>query len=202
MIRPLTAAAVLLCGAGDASAAVLSFDDIVDVGGYAAVPASYGGLDWSGSAWSVLASEQAPYTPHSGTGRVTLGWGSDDHASTIRFNTPAVFEGAWFAGYSEATVRFDLYLNGQRVGSSTTLALSDSPSFLDAGWNGLVDAVVVSSSLHAFYVMDDFTYTAASVVPEPASMALFLSGLGLVGGAARRRRNDAAASRNAVMIRS
>lgn len=188
MIRQFAAAAALLLCAGASSAAVLTFDDIVGAGDYAAVPASYGGLDWSDSAWSVLSTEQAPYTAHSGTGRVTLGWGSDDAASTIRFNTPAVFEGAWFAGYGEATVRFDLYLDGALVGSSSTLALSDTPSFLDAGWNGAIDTVVISSALHAFYVMDDFSYRAASVVPEPGSMALTLAGLGLVGGVVRRQR--------------
>lgn len=188
MIRHLSAAAALLFGTSVASATVLSFDDIPGVGDYGAVPLTYGGLDWSDAAWSVLTTEQPPYTAHSGAGRVTLGWGTTDSASTIRFNTPTVFEGAWFAGYGEATVRFDLYLGGQLVGSSTTLTLSDTPSFLAAGWTGNVDAVVVSSSLHAFYVMDDFSFKTASAVPEPASMALMLAGLGVVGGGVIRRR--------------
>lgn len=188
MIRSFAAAAAFAMFAPLASATVLTFDDIVGAGDYAAVPGNYGGLDWSGSSWSVLATEQSPYTAHSGDGRVTLGWGSDDAASTIRFNAPTVFEGAWFAGYGEATVRFDLYLGGALVGSSTTLTLSGTPSFLDAGWAGAIDAVVVSSPLHAFYVMDDFSYTTvAAPVPEPATVALLLAGLGIVGRATRRR---------------
>jgi hypothetical protein len=186
MIRHFAAAAALALCAPFASATVLSFDDIVGANDYLAIPASYGGLDWSGSAWSVLTTEQSPYTAHSGSGRVTMGWGSDDAASTIRFNAPTVFDGAWFAGYGEATVRFDLYFEGSLVASSTTLSLSDTPSFLDAGWDGAVDTVVVSSPLHAFYVMDDFSYV-ASPVPEPGALALMLAGFGVVAGVARRR---------------
>lgn len=186
MIRHFAAAAALALSAPFASAAVLNFDDIVGAGDYAAVPAGYGGLDWSGSSWSVLATEQVPYTAHSGAGRVTLGWGSDDTASTIRFNAPTVFDGAWFAGYTEAAVRFDLYFEGSLVASSTTLSLTDTPAFLDAGWDGAIDTVVVSSGQHAFYVMDDLSYVAAPV-PEPGALALMLAGFGIVAGVARRR---------------
>ena len=190
MIRPVfrhaaVAATLALC-APFASATVLTFDDIAGTDDYTAVPAAYGGLDWSGSTWSVLTTEMSPYTAHSGQGRVTMGWGSDDTASTIRFNAPTVFDGAWFAGYTEAAVRFDLYFEGSLVASSSTLSLTDTPAFLDAGWDGAVDTVVVSSGQHAFYVMDDFSYTAAPV-PEPGALALMLAGFGIVAGVARRR---------------
>lgn len=170
-----------------ASAAVLSFDDIVGPSGFEAVPASYGGLDWSGSNWSVMTTPESPFTAHSGDGRIAMGWDGTDASSTIRFLAPTVFEGAWFAGYGEATVRFDLYLAGVLVGSSEQLGLSDTPAFLASGWSGAIDAVVVSSNLHAFYVMDDFSFQDASEVPEPATLALVLAGLGLAGAARRRR---------------
>lgn len=169
------------------SATVLSFDNIAGIDDYSAVPASYGGLDWSASSWSVLTSPQAPYTPHSGEGRITLAWGSSDTESSIRFLEPTIFDGAWFAGYAEATVRFDLYSAGALVASSSTLTLSGTPAFLGTGWAGAVDKVVVSSPLHAFYVMDDFTYTPASEVPEPASWALMLAGGACIVRLARRR---------------
>lgn len=180
-------AAIALC-APFASATVLTFDDIVGPNGYASVPANYGGLDWSSSGLSVFTGEQAPFTAHSGQGRVTTDW-TDGGASvsTIRFRVPTVFDGAWFSGYSDSSVRFDLYANGLLVASSTALALSESPAFLSAGWRGAVDAVVVSSAFQASYVMDDLSFASASPVPEPGALTLMLAGLGFVGAVRLRR---------------
>lgn len=186
-IRGLLASAALALCAPFASAKVLTFDDIVGADGYAAVPAQYGGLDWSAAAWSVFTGAQAPYTAHSGEGRIATGWGSDDAASVIRFLAPTVFDGAWFSGFGEATVSFQMYLGGQLVASSAALGLSDTPAFLASGWSGAIDAIVVSSNLQAFYVMDDFSFQDGNAVPEPASLALVLTGLGLALRSARRR---------------
>lgn len=165
-----------------ASATVLHFDDLVGPDGYAALPANYGGLDWSAAGLSVFSSEQAPFTAHSGTGRVTTDWvDGGPVASTIRFLRPTVFDGAWFAGYSDSDVRFDLFLGGQLVASAALLQLSDAPVFLDAGWRGLIDTLVVSSAAQASYVMDDLSFQSAAEVPEPGSLALLLAGCGLVG---------------------
>ena len=187
ILRGVIAGTALALCASFASATVLNFDDIVGANGYAAVPSSYGGLDWSAGGWSVFTAPETPVTAHSGEGRIAMGWDGTDASSTIRFQAPTVFEGAWFAGYGEAAVRFDLYLAGVLVGSSDTLGLSDTPAFLGSGWTGAIDAVVVSSNLHAFYVMDDFSFQDASEVPEPATLALVLAGLGLAGAARRRR---------------
>jgi hypothetical protein len=179
--------AIALC-APFASATVLTFDDIVGADGFASVPGNYGGLDWSSSGLSVFTGEQAPFTAHSGQGRVTTDWiDGGPIASTIRFRSPTIFGGAWFSGYSDSSVRFDLYANGLLVASSTAMQLSESPAFLAAGWNSAIDTIVVSSSFQASYVMDDLSFTSAAPVPEPGSLALMLAGLGLTGVVLLRR---------------
>ena len=95
ILRGVIAGTALALCASFASAAVLSFDDIVGPNGYDAVPTTYGGLDWSAGGWSV-------FTAHSGDGRIAMGWDGTDASSTIRFVAPTLFEGAWFAGYGAA----------------------------------------------------------------------------------------------------
>ncbi len=178
----LVAAASL--GASQASATVLTFDDL---GSDDFVPVHYGGLDWSDSDWFAFSGAQDPYTPHSGSYRIATGFGDADVATSVRFAAPSVFQGAWFAGVPGATVTFLLYNAGVLVATSATLDPGATPQFLSSGYGGLVDRLVVSSPDQGFYVLDDLTFTRA--VPEPAIGALMLAGL-CAAGAVTRRRGD------------
>lgn len=68
----------------------------------AAVPTTYGGLDWPAGGWSVFTAPETPFTAHSGDGCIAMGWDGTDASSTIRFVARTLFEGAWFAGYGAA----------------------------------------------------------------------------------------------------
>jgi hypothetical protein len=179
IIRNFAAAAAIALCAPFASAAVLNFDDIVGPDGFAAVPGNYGGLDWSASGLNVFTAQGGPFTPHSGLGQVTTDWiDGGPIASTIRFLAPTVFNGAWFSGYEDSSVRFDLYYGGKLVASSAALQLSSTSAFLDAGWDGAIDSVVVRTGAQGSYAMDDFTFVDAAQVPEPGVPALLLAGVG------------------------
>ncbi|OIJ40291.1 PEP-CTERM sorting domain-containing protein [Massilia timonae] len=179
IIRNLAVGAAIALCAPFAAAAVLDFDDIVGPDGFAAVPGNYGGLDWSASGLNVFTAQGAPFTPHSGLGQVTTDWiDGGPIANTIRFLAPTVFNGAWFSGYEDSSVTFDLYFAGRLVASSDALQLSGTSAFLDAGWDGAIDSVVVRTGAQGSYAMDDFSFVDPAQVPEPGMPALMLAGLG------------------------
>jgi len=162
-----------------AYANVVTFDDLPGDG---VVPDGYGGIIWNGQ-WNYYLDSQPPYTPQSTPTRVydfvTNG--------TFDFSSPVVFNGAYFSGYDYAPVQFQLYLGGSLVATSGSLAPNATPTFLSSGYSGWVDEVQVVSPSPDYFVMDDVTYNQGAV-PEPVSWAMFIGGLGCVGGSMRYRR--------------
>ncbi len=186
MTRLISSLALCMAGLAAtpfASATVLTFDDITadDF-----VAANYGGLDWSHGDWFAFSYEQPPFAAHSGNVRVTTGFDDTDADTAIGLGEGKTFQGAWFSGYEDVTVTFQLYDHGQLVATSTTLSTSAAPAWLASGYAGVVDEVIVSSNAQNGFVMDDFTFAAS--VPEPASTALMAAGLLTLATAAIRRR--------------
>lgn len=175
-------AAVLFALATFASATDCNFDTLPGDG---IVPDGYCGVNsWNG-VWSYYLDPQSPYNPFSPPTRVyTPNSGAGEYL--VNIGTPVVFNGAYFAGFDTALLNFNLYLGGNLVWTSGSLAPSDVPTWLASGYGGMVDTVGVYSARNDFYVMDDFTYNGGTV-PEPGSIALFATGaLGAIGAIRRR----------------
>lgn len=107
---------------------------------------------------------------------------------------PFTFDGAWFSGTevqsNPVQVSYKLYndavdpINPVHQSALTSLPLTDGPAlFVASGWTEPITRIVIYGH-SGYYGMDDFT---ATPVPEPATYALLLAGMGVVGFAARRR---------------
>lgn len=140
-----------------AAADVINFDDLV---GQAPVPNGYGTVvDWTG--WTYYDWEQSPYNPNSPPVRIY-----NTSNGTFKFGRDVVFDGAFFSGYGTnrgfLPISFQLYSNNVLVATSGSIDLGDGsgPTWLDSGYAGAIDTVVVVGS-HGFYVMDDVTFNEA-----------------------------------------
>lgn len=178
-MKQVLSCALLLCAFSlTAPAAVVTFEDL---SGSGAVPVNYGGVLWDGF-WNYYDSPQSPYTPASGVERVY-----NYETAQFAFAAPVVFNGAYFAG--QDNLQYNLYLSGNLVASSSSIALSATPTFLASGYSGLIDEVRVVAT-PGYFVMDDVTYNAKTAVPEPTTLGLV--GIGLAGllRASRRRKSQ------------
>lgn len=170
---------------------VVNFDDLtVD---RTPVPDGYGGINWGGS-FLLFTDHYAPYAPHSYNNSVYTPFltGPVTGAYPFSFVTPGQdFEGAWFSGYSDTTVQFDLYSGGHLVATSAELTPNSTPTFLASGYSGPVDSVAVYSTKNGYYVMDDVTYKSGiGTVPEPSAGAAYLLASAVLGASWMRRRRS------------
>ncbi len=169
-----------ISGRAEAGLTVVTFDNLAD----GTVPDGYGGINWSGD-WYNYTEAQPPYNPESPPGRVYTYSGT----APMTFVTPGqVFDGAYFSGYSFATVQFELLYNSVPVAYSAVLAPSATPTFLSSGYSGPVDQVLVLSPSPDYYVMDNVTYGTA--VPEPSAIVMGGTALVITGLVLRLRRRS------------
>ena len=108
----------------------------------------------------------------------------------IGFDLRSYFD-SWGSNNAGETV---LYWTDTGESGSFKLPATNSPAFLGLVFDAPVTAISFSIGADhgngfTWFGIDNLqTYSAVSAVPEPASVALLLAGLGGVGLAARRRR--------------
>jgi hypothetical protein len=192
-------AILLMSCASYASASSITFDDLAN---YQWIGSGYAGLNWSNFAaldadiYSLPSGFQNGTVSHS---NVAFNSGGDDAsfsaANHFIFNSAYITAG-WNNGLN---VQVTGFLNGAQTHSSLLTVSTSGPTLAVFNWSN-VDLV----SFHAFggiknpdfvgtggqhFALDNLTINA---VPEPETYAMLLAGLGMVGMAARRRKQSEA----------
>jgi hypothetical protein len=143
--------------------------------GFGSPPAVAPGVKGSSAYLSVNPGETAAIVSRTGFQSVSFLWGSMDSYNTLRLIGA---DGTTIASYSGLDVFAPA--DGGQLGGDTnrrvTFTVQGGPAIYGIG---------LESSRPAFEI-DDVSFSGA--VPEPATWAMMLLGLGIVGGAVRHRR--------------
>lgn len=184
----------IACATSVAHAGVIGFDDIVydQSGDPAAIANGYQGFDWT-NFWSARAS----YNLQMGSGLVSgenVGFMLAE-ASVTSFSsaTAFTFNSINIAKmYYDGLTRFEGYAGDTLLYSKDVFSAAGVSSLATFDWSGVTRIAISVLDGSERVVFDDLTVNAqVAQVPEPASIALVLAGLGLAGVARKRKNNKA-----------
>lgn len=169
--------AIAMPAIAQAQTVTFNFDDLAG-GGF--VPANYGGANWTGwVATGGFGQTSQPNLAYNAGPTALFEWATGFNSLSF---TAGVFSQSTFDVYS------GLGGTGTLLGSLTINTSQANPSAFSpfsVAFSGTAKSVMLTSGA-AQAGWDDVTINS---VPEPASFALVLPALGLVGVAVRRRRN-------------
>jgi len=199
------AAALALSTSSNASATVLTFDDITNVVSEGFIPNGYGGVNWNKKGWihkdrynvsgyenGTVSGNYTAFNAFAAVGTVSDG--------LFDFNS-AYLTAAWNNGLQ---VEVTGYLNATQLYQTTVAPSYSGPTLYNFNFQGInrltfrsfggTDANPNDDGAGEHFAMDNFSFGPAVATPEPASLTLL--GLGVLGlaGYARRQRKAAAAA--------
>ena len=186
----IAGASLMLAGA--AHAGPIGFEDVNTDGDFTSLNElnPYAGLNWS-SDWVAGDNSIDGYAngARSGANFAATGWGGEELSigSATGFN----FDGAWFAtpeGASDKAgwININAYdAMNQLIGSTGNVAIGDNYLWVAAGFSNV--ALLTFTNETGWFVMDDFTTSAATAVPLPPTPLLL--GIGLLALGLGRRLN-------------
>jgi hypothetical protein len=174
-----------------AAVTVLTFDDVSTTSSFVPIPDGYGGFDWDQDFYVI----NRAYHPGSGYDKgcvtpqyVAFNGCGNPVEMVITSAQQFDFNGAYLAAawYSSLGVTVDGYLHGVKEYGKTVWVTDTGPTWCQFDYLG-VDELRFSSSGTQF-AMDNFTFNADRVIPEPLTMLAIGSALAGLAGYIRRRR--------------